>query len=299
MARDRTGRRLNSEGKNDNNPNPNSAGARSVDGFETGSISGTYAVVLETGANEVSALGVIDCDGEGNLLGDIRFNELDEENPPARALTTSALSGTYSLESNGLGELTIEGEEFGEAFSLPAGILVTEVQGSTAVSVDGNFLVPSGEDGALTLFTMTKRDSDFGDGSLIGNYAFEVIAGPNLGHANGVMTFDGEGGFTGQLKGNAPKDNTERDLFETPLMGTYSTEHHGYVEMNLTFVVMKDDVPFIPVTLLITEAEGTQASNLKGNFGIPSPILQSMNLPSLMTVKLDYIGSSGTTIKTE
>jgi len=277
---------------------PNSGeGARSFGELETSSISGTYAVVLETGANLVSALGVVDYDGDGHLSGSMRFNELDEENSPDRLLTISDITGTYSLESPGLGnqELVFDGNADS---TVPAGLLVTKAEGTNVHSLDGNFLVPSDTvPGALTRFTMTQRVSNFHTNSLNGNYALQIIGGANMGHGWGFINFDGvegAGTFTGQLRGNAPESDSERFLFETALTGTYEVEHHGFTTMQISFADFPD-FPVFPSTALIVHANGSQGLSLRGNFEIPSPILAALGVPSLVRTQLDYLGPAGMT----
>mmetsp|Transcript_19859 Transcript_19859/g.31214 ORF Transcript_19859/g.31214 Transcript_19859/m.31214 type:complete len:327 (-) Transcript_19859:200-1180(-) len=283
--------------KTPDSPPDSGEGARSFGELETSSISGTYAMVLETGANLVSALGVVDYDGDGHLSGSIRFNELDEDNSPDRFLTTSDITGTYSLESPGLGNQEIVFDGNADS-AVPAGLLVTKAEGTNVHSLDGNFLVPSeAVPGALTRFTMTQRVSNFHTNSLNGNYAFQIIGGANMGYGFGFINFDGvegDGTFTGQMRGNAPASDSERFLFETALTGTYEVEHHGFTTLQLTFADFPE-FPVFPITALIVHANGSQGLSLRGNFEIPSPVLAAMGLPSLVRTQLDYLGPAGMT----
>jgi len=281
--------------------------SKSDTSLDTSSISGTYAVVLETGANLVSALGVIDYDGAGNLSGSMRFNEVDQENSPARLLTTSDITGTYSLDSPGLGtqelwagnpgacllgtqELIFDGNEDS---AVPAGLLVTSAEGTNVHSLDGSFLVPSDAvPGALNRFTMTQRVSNFHTNSLNGNYAFQIIGGATMGYGYGFINFDGvegDGSFTGLMRGNAPQDNSTRFLFETALTGTYEVEHHGFTTLQLSFADFPT-FPVFPLQALIVDANGPQGLSLRGNFEIPSPVLSALGLPSLVRLELEYLG---------
>ncbi len=133
--------------------------------FSSKTLSGTYAIVvdtytykLESGAYQASGLGLIDLDGYGNLSGDIKLNRYDD------VLTEEALSGTYSLGSNGRGDMAIVGDDSPDTVSpvYIADTVVTKVLGPSAVSVYGNFLAVH-EEGALVNYTMTRRDSDFAE----------------------------------------------------------------------------------------------------------------------------------------
>jgi len=294
-----SGRRLSREHLSKSAKSPDSSpdsgeGARSFGVLETSSISGTYAMVLETGANVVSALGVVDYDGDGHLSGSIRFNEVDEDNSPERLLTTRDITGTYSLESPGLGNQTffLDGNA---DLAVPAGLLVTKAEGTNVHSLEGNFLFPSYTvPGALVRFTMTQRVSNFHTNSLNGNYAFQIVGGANMGYGSGFINFDGvegAGTFTGRLLGNAPEDEHERLLFETALTGTYEVEHHGFTTMQITFVDFPD-FPVFPSTALIVHANGSQGLSLRGNFEVPSPVLAALGVPSLVRTQLDYLGPS-------
>eukprot|EP00580_Thalassiosira_gravida_P004110 CAMPEP_0201599678 /NCGR_PEP_ID=MMETSP0492-20130828/1041_1 /ASSEMBLY_ACC=CAM_ASM_000837 /TAXON_ID=420259 /ORGANISM="Thalassiosira gravida, Strain GMp14c1" /LENGTH=150 /DNA_ID=CAMNT_0048062305 /DNA_START=78 /DNA_END=530 /DNA_ORIENTATION=- len=139
---------------------------------------------------------------------------------------------------------------------------------------------------------MTQRVSNFHTNSLNGNYAIQIIGGANMVHCLGVINFDGvEGAGTiiGQMRGNAPRSDSERLLFRTAITGTYEVEHHGFTTLQLAFADFPN-LPVFPITALIVHANGSQGLSLQGNFEIPSPILATLGLPSLTRTQLDYLG---------
>jgi len=259
----------------------------------TSGLEGTYAMVFETGPNLVSALAVIDYDGAGNLSGDMRVNTLDEANDPARMLFAPEVTGTYSLDSSGLGTQHLS---IGKSTSPLLGcggvisdtdILVTKAEGTNVHTLAGNLHEASHYfPGELSTFTLTQRESMFDTNSVNGKYAFTLTGGSNAGEALGVFTFDA-GTVTGELRGNGPNNSTMRSIFRTDVTGSYEVEHHGFMTMQLTFVGPGFE---FPITALIVEADGEQALTLSGNYEVPSPRLAPLGVNALVVFNLDYLG---------
>lgn len=261
-----------------------------LEDMSNASISGTWAVVESTGSREGSALGIIEFDGSGNLEGALNVNYPNPEEvaTAGRSTFTTQIHGHYEVFDNGLGHIdwTYDEvpEEFGDELNFGIHLLTERRQGSTALQVAGNYeqpspFVPSG----LVRFQMTPRPfTGFDLNSLSGVYALVLTGTDMAGIAFGLITFDGEGGLTGFLNGNGPDDASQRNLFETGIVGSYSVEHHGFGSIQWTFVDQDFD---FDINFLITEATSPRAEKVNMQFNVPSPLV-----PGLVTTVLTYQG---------
>jgi len=269
--------------------------------FDDGSLSGTYSLVLEDGPNQGFGIGIIDFDGEGGLEGSLVVSAPPlNDSPFGRTRLTTAVEGTYSLESNGRGsgDLSLVDLSLDE----PVSLFVTEGQGEFAdvEKIAGSFLdtspfIPS----SLVVFELeARRFGGFDASSLQGVFAWVIVGGINIAHGTMLITFDGEGGHTGNFVANTPdRENPgSRTAGGFDFSGEYSVDDRGFVYLTLDAVIQIGPI-HLEVDLIITESSwGLSARRLAGVFRTNSLLLPP---GSMVSNSFTYLGPAVSTTQTE
>lgn len=278
-----------------------SASSNELTGLDDGSLSGTYSLVLEDGPNQGFGIGLVDFDGEGGLEGSLVISapipNPNPESPFDRTRLTTAVEGTYSLESDGRGNGALSLVDL--SLDEPISLFVTERQGTDVEKIAGNFLdsspfIPS----SLVVFELKqRRPNGFDASSLQGVYSWVIVAGTHSTQATILVTFDGEGSHTGNFVANTPDANNpgSRSAGAFDFSGVYSVDDEGFVEFNLNAVIAPGPISLF-ADLVITESTGSSASRLAGVFRTNSLLLAP---GSMVSNSLTYLGPAVSTTQTE
>jgi hypothetical protein len=179
--------------------------------FSTTSLSSTAvfgAAGFTTAGNDV-AVGVVRFDGKGNVSG------TNDENYFGLSFTDEPITGTYSIDSNGLGRGVINNDQ-------GPGL------GSFYLVSPGRGFIISGND-ALELGTFEPQTGSlFSNAFLSGNYALgtlPLLSSPNTSLVSGVLSADGVGNLSGTF---TTKAGTET------FTGNYSVDVRGRATLSIT-----------------------------------------------------------------
>src|SRR6266853_838201 len=155
----------------------------------TNVLNGQYAFVLsgfDPSANQMGIAGSITADGHGNITGgsvDVNDNQVIN--------SSSALAGSYTLDSNFRGAITLTSAVPGVAHPLAfAFTLKADGSAGNMIGIDANNFVISG--------TMQKQDATaFSLAKIAGDFAFELDSrGPNQNSLLGRFTLSSSGTTT-------------------------------------------------------------------------------------------------------
>lgn len=149
--------------------------------FDNGSLQGTYALTYFVGANESAGLGMLTFDGDGALNGQLLANTASPPSSPSslqnfscvfpcligegeeeeRHINESLVGGTFSVEPDGSGTLTIQLVSSGEPVSETIfDLLILQAQSAGADSLATEFIAlqqgPEGDSGGLLTFILTR-----------------------------------------------------------------------------------------------------------------------------------------------
>jgi hypothetical protein len=161
--------------------------------YSNASLKGVYSVlgVLRTAnaaTTQTATLGLVTFDGAGNASASLSSVALG-------AVTTGAYAGTYAVNANGTGLLTLTG---GPTLALTLDSLSGAVAGTVEILDVSD---SANEIGAGQAVLQTAAAHVYGVKSIKGTFFFTAAsfpADPSLSQAAaiGVDTFDGKGGFT-------------------------------------------------------------------------------------------------------
>jgi hypothetical protein len=186
--------------------------------FTNGSLTGSYAFLLNGVDNTelpLASVGQIAADGSGNITSGVF-----DENDGGSVVLDQALTGSYSVSSNGRGTAAVSSATLTSNYALYliSGDLVVFVEtDSSAIAIGLAHLQSSGP---------------FSNSSVSGNYGFDVtgtIIGGGI-NAVGQLTANGTGNFTGV------EDVNESNVLTSaaPFLGTYSVSATGRATAQLT-----------------------------------------------------------------
>jgi hypothetical protein len=179
--------------------------------FNANSLNGTAvfgAAGFTVAGNDVT-VGEVQFDGVGNLSG------TNDENYFGLSFPDEPISGTYTVDSNGLGRGVID-----------------EVKGPGLnvfylVSPDRGFIL-SGNDSLEFGTFEPQAEGPFSNASLSGNYALgtlPLLSSPGTNLVSGVLSADGVGSLSGTLTTKAGNQT---------FMGTYSVATNGRTTLSIT-----------------------------------------------------------------
>jgi len=187
--------------------------------FSNGSLAGAY--IFSQGGTTVSgvfaAVGRFNADGAGNIsLG------VEDENNAGGVAENLALSGSYSIASNGRGTATLNS-------TLGASHFVFYV-----VSPTVTFFMDTDSNAVVSGNIESSQNGGFSTSSLNGNFGLELdgaTATPGFGLAvSAQMSADGSGNLTGTEDVN----NNGTLTADAPLSGSYSIESNGRGTADIT-----------------------------------------------------------------
>jgi len=115
--------------------------ARPSAGFDVSSLTGSYSVnFYSTGPlGSLNGLGQLNFGGDGNVEGMVTINDPSREgNDEERSLFPSPVDGTYSINDDGFGDLTITNRNIDVTFNIH--LLIAEVDAGNVKSVFGTFV---------------------------------------------------------------------------------------------------------------------------------------------------------------
>jgi hypothetical protein len=179
--------------------------------FKVSSLNGTAvfgAAGFTVAGNDVT-VGQVQFDGMGNLSG------TNDENYFGLSFRNEPISGTYTVDSNGLGRGAIN-----EVKGPGLGVFYL-------VSPDRGFIL-SGNDSLEFGTFEPQTGAPFSNASVSGNYAFgtlPLLSSPGTSFASGLLSSDGVGNLTGTL---ATKAGTQA------FTGTYSVAANGRTMISIT-----------------------------------------------------------------
>lgn len=205
--------------------------------FNNESIRGNYAVVtLNVGGQYPQAgISVINYDGKGKLSG-TSIQNLPGASIAERILTKAVFSGTYIVNPDGTGQSVIK-------MSLPNGtttdhnlaFVITKAKEDNIKQAERINLIQEQLDektGGLLKLEATKLPDDgtFTNASLKGQYAYTLSGyGGRVSQLGlGIMSYNGQGSFSGKAIVNLPGETTGKRIFVTaPFVRPYNINADG------------------------------------------------------------------------
>jgi hypothetical protein len=209
-----------------NTGNPRSGGlalSQAVNIYNNGSFNGKSVFNL-TGVNSaldsVVAVGLMLTDGAGNLSSGSVF----DENNAGQILSQQTLTGTYSVQSNGLGTIS-----FTSATSPASSFVLYTVTSNKA------FLLDTSSSSALSGLLEPQVSGNvgtFSPATIQGSFVTGTTATTNSAAANlsGVLSLDGSANVTGIQDQTTPSGNTPGQAFTA----TYTVSSNGRGTMSVT-----------------------------------------------------------------
>lgn len=226
--------------------------------FTNESIRGNYAVVaLNVGGQYPQAgVSVINYDGKGKLSG-TSIQNLPGASIAERSITKMVLSGTYTVNPDGTGQSIIKTSlPSGKTTEVNLAFVITQAKSDNSKQAEKLFLIQEQLDektGGLIQLEACKLPDEgkFTNASLKGKYAYTLTGHggrvPQLGL--GIMTYDGQGGFSGNAIVNLPGETTGKRIFVTaPFVRPYNINADGTGiatppgESEILFIITKAQV---------------------------------------------------------
>jgi hypothetical protein len=159
-------------------------------------------------------------DGAGNLSAGSIF----DENNAGQILSQQSLTGTYSVQANGIGTISFTG-----ATSPASSFVLYTVTSNKA------FLLDTSSSSALSGFLEPQVSGNIGSFSaatIQGSFVTGTTAATNAAAANisGVLSLDGSANITGTQDQTTPSGNTPMQAFTA----TYTVSSNGRGTMSVT-----------------------------------------------------------------
>lgn len=227
--------------------------------FNNESIRGNYAVVaLNVGGQYPQAgISVINYDGKGKLSG-TSIQNLPGASIAERTLTKTVFSGTYIVNPDGTGQSVIKTTlpngtttEHNLAFVISEAKENNNLKQAQRINLIQEQL--DEKTGGLVKLEATKLPDDgkFTNASLKGQYAYTLSGyGGRVSQLGlGIMSYDGQGSFSGKAIVNLPGETTGKRIFVTaPFVRPYNINADGTGvatppgESDILFIITKAQV---------------------------------------------------------
>lgn len=204
-------------------------------GFTPGSLQGNYAVITLNIAGQIPLAGVsvITYDGKGRLTGTTLQN-LPGTTIAERTIAKLAFTGTYTVNADGTGQSII-------TTTFPNGSTSEDNLAFIITQAQDNHLaqkiyliqeqLDDGTGGLLTLeASRLPNEGKFTNASLKGKYAYTLTGhGGRVPQSGlGIMTYDGQGSFSGNAVVNLPGETIGKRIFVTaPFTRPYNINANG------------------------------------------------------------------------
>lgn len=233
--------------------------AMSAERFDNGSLKGDYAVMSigRGGQSPQAGVSVASYDGQGSFSG-VTIQDVPGPSFGKRVFVKAAFTGSYTVNPEGMGTGTITTTlPDGSKSDLNIALVINkaEVVDGTRVAKEFSFMheqLGQTTGGLMTLVAKRLPDGgEFTNASLKGDYAYTLIGegGPFPQSGLGIMTYDGEGRFTGTATVNLPGAAFgERQFVSAPFVRPYAVNPDGTGtatppgESDIAFVISEADV---------------------------------------------------------
>lgn len=196
---------------------------------QTASLRGPFGFLLNvlfddpSNANGTAVLGVMNLDGAGNVTGSAVIKNGATNSQAAQTLT-GTLTGTYSINPDGTGNITFTADT---GITVTLAMIVTDGgQGFQLVTTQCNC------DLSQTVLSGFARAAH--PGPLKGSYGFQINNSPKpAGTQIGIATFDGAGNITVSITAvNSGGGSSQATITPFNLTGTYSLKPDGSGVLN-------------------------------------------------------------------
>jgi hypothetical protein len=227
--------------------------------FNNASLIGTYAVanIGHGGYPPQAGVSVATYDGKGSFSG-VTIQDIPGHTFKERVFVRAPFAGTYSISESGEGTGTIATTmPDGSKHDVTIALVITRSAKKDGATIAEEFafmheqLLPTSANLLTLQATRLPNDGKFTNASLKGKYAYTL-----LGHSGavpqaglGLMTYDGEGRFSGSATVNLPgRSYGERAFVSAPFVRPYSVNADGTGtatppgESDIVFVITKADV---------------------------------------------------------
>lgn len=227
--------------------------------FNNASLTGNYAVanIGHGGLTPQAGVSVATYDGKGSFSG-VTIQDLPGHTFRERVFVKTPFAGTYSIGESGEGTGTITTTlPDGSKHDVKIALVITKSAEKNGARIAEEFafmheqLLPTSANLLTLQASRLPDDGQFTNASLKGEYAYTLLghggAVPQAGL--GLMTYDGEGRFTGNATVNLPgRSYGERAFVSAPFVRPYAVNSDGTGtatppgESDIVFVITKADV---------------------------------------------------------
>ena len=190
--------------------------------------------------SNVSAVGILNTDGAGVLAS----GSMCDENNAGVIISQQALSGTYTMGSNGRGTISLSGSVPAASFAM------------YAVTQNKAFLLDISSPAGLTGFLEPQVGANLGPSTIQGVFVTGTIATAN--NTTGVWTMNGVNGLVGIQDESTPLGNIAAEA----VAGSYAVAPNGRGTISLTSPTMTNRV-FYVVNNSEFKAVGVDSGDLK------------------------------------
>jgi hypothetical protein len=227
--------------------------------FSNASLIGNYAVanIGHGGQTPQAGVSVATYDGKGSFSG-VTIQDVPGHTFKERVFVSAPFTGTYSVGESGEGTGTITTTmEDGSTHDVRIALVITKSAKKDGSRLAEEFafmheqLVPTSANLLTLQATRLPDDGKFTNASLKGEYAYTLLGhgGPLPQAGLGLMSYDGEGRFTGNATVNVPgRSYGERAFVSAPFVRPYKVNADGTGtatppgESDIVFVITKADV---------------------------------------------------------
>jgi hypothetical protein len=197
--------------------------SQAVNAYSASSFSGNSVFNLigsNSAQDSVTAVGIMGTDGSGNLTSGSMF----DENNAGTIVAQQSLAGTYSVQANGTGTISIT------SANPPASSFALY-----AITTNKAFLVDTSSSNALSGILepqVVGNAGTFSPATIQGAFVTGTTASANTGATNfsGVLALDGSSNVTGTQDTSTPSMNTMMQS----VAATYTVTSNGRGTMNLS-----------------------------------------------------------------
>lgn len=182
--------------------------------FSNASLTGHTVFSLtgeESSLSNVAAVGILDPDGAGSIASSSMF----DENKVGLIISQQTLSGTYAMESNGHGTISLSGTAPAASFAV------------YAITKNKAFLLDTASTAVLSGF-LEPQAANLGPSTIQGVFATGSV--PSASNISGVSTLDGISSFSGVQDESTPSANIPAEVVN----GSYTVASNGRGTMTLT-----------------------------------------------------------------
>ena len=227
--------------------------------FNNASLVGTYAVanIGHGGQTPQAGVSVATYDGKGSFSG-VTIQDVPGHTFTERVFVTVPFTGTYSVSESGegAGSITTKMPD-GSTHEVRIALVITKSAKKNGATVAEKFafmheqLFPTTANLLTLEATRLPDEGKFTNASLKGQYAYTLLGhgGPVPQAGLGLMTYDGEGQFSGRATVNVPGSRYgERSFVSAPFVRPYTVDADGIGtakppgESDIVFVITKAEV---------------------------------------------------------